>query len=95
MGRDDNSKMNTTSTEPAPIVPATPSSSAKLSNRQRLLVGLAALGAFLFSAMPVGLLLLVAQGTEVNALVVTLVGAVVGSIFAATAGLIAYLIIKP
>lgn len=74
-------------------LPSKPPSS-KLTARGRLLVGLAALGAFLFSAMPVGLLLLVAQGTEVNGIAVALVGLVVGSVFAATAGLIAYLILK-
>ena len=83
-----------TSIDPVSSPPTKPPSS-KLSARGRLLVGLAALGAFLFSAMPVGLLLLVAQGSEVNALVVGIVGIVVGSIFAATAALIAYLIIKP
>ena len=65
-----------------------------MTGRERWLVFLAAFGAFWFASVPVGLLLLVAQSEEVNFAIIGAVGAVVGLIFASTAGLVAYLVIK-
>lgn len=81
---------------PAPADdPPEPARPAPLSSRGRWLVCGAGFGAFWFSAVPIGVLFLVAQSEGLNWTIILLASAVVGTLFAGTAALIAYLILKP
>ena len=78
----------TTVPEPAPLL-------ARLGRRYRTFVGLAAFGAFLMAAVPVGLLVWLSNVFEGDLLVPAFCSVLVGSTFAGTAGLVAYLVVKP
>lgn len=90
--------MNTTDpTEAAPTATdpsLNPTSKTKLSTRQRWLVAGASFGAFWISATPIGLLLYLAQAEDVNAPIIAAAASLAGGMFAFTAGLILYLILK-
>ena len=79
--------------ESAPTTSNAPPS-PKLTTRQRLIVAGASFGAFLLASVPIGLLLLLAQADDVNFLIIALATSLAGTMFAVTAGLIVYLIIK-